>query len=290
MRISQPFTTARLLTASMTFALAVSASGQATFQTGYEVGSGLLGTNLIFDNAQNTGLGTFDFRANDTGNSAVAFPWVATWDNLWEIGTDVEITGIAMPLRSPNTGTANNTSNGTFTFDFFELAGGADLSDWDGTDNGEVSLTTRDVIFNTAGETPAQVVYATFDTPITYTAASTGLAIGVNSTGSIRMRMDNAPDTADGRISSRVNGDQNNPNAVQWTLAGSPVFTPPLPPKQSYRFEASADTPGDRGWSPVEPTFETFNFINDATPSPVAVNDPAVPGITAAYDIGNSGG
>ncbi|MEM1026768.1 MAG: LamG-like jellyroll fold domain-containing protein [Planctomycetota bacterium] len=283
-------TTARLLAAVTCFAFVGTASGQATFLTGYTIGSGLLGSDLIFDNAQNAGLSTFDFRANDTGNGAGAFTWAATWDNLWEVGTDVEITGIALPVRSPNVGTANNTSNGTFTFSFYEIGGGTNPSDWDGTDNGETILATRDVIYNTAGLAPAaQVVYATFDTPITYNAASTGLAISLDSTGSIRTRLDNTPDTADGRISNIVNGDQSNGSAVQWTLAGSPVFVPPLPPKLPYRFDAAVDTPGNRAWSPVETTFEVFNFTNEATPTPVAVSDPSVPGITAAYEEGAIG-
>ncbi|MEM1099670.1 MAG: LamG-like jellyroll fold domain-containing protein [Planctomycetota bacterium] len=284
------FTTARLLAASSTLALAGAAAGQATFVPGYTIGSGLLGTDLIFDNAQNAGLSTFDFRANDTGNGAGAFTWAATWDNLWEVGTDVEITGIALPLRSPNTGTANNTANGTFTFSFYEIGGGDNASDWDGTDNGETLLTTRDVIYSSAGVAPAaQVVYATFDSPITYNAASTGLAISLDSTSSIRTRLDSSPDTADGRISNIINGDQSNGSAVQWTLAGSPIFEPPAPPVLPFRFDAAVDEPGNRAWSSVAPTFEVFNFTNEGTPTPVAVSDPAVPGITAAYEEGAIG-
>ena len=90
----------------------LAASAQAaTFQNGYTIGSGLLGNDLIFDGATHAGNGTFDIRANDTGNGAGAYNWVAVWPEMWDIGTDVSITGIALPLRSPNTGTANNTSN-----------------------------------------------------------------------------------------------------------------------------------------------------------------------------------
>lgn len=107
-----------VLTTATAVSIPAVTAGAATFVTGYTLGSGLLGTDLIFDNATEVGTSATDFRANDTGNGALAFPWVATWEDLWTPGTAVEITGIALPLRSPNTGTANNTANGTFTFDF----------------------------------------------------------------------------------------------------------------------------------------------------------------------------
>ena len=150
-------------------------------------------------------------------------------------------------------------------------------------------LATRDVEFITAGQSALQIVWAQFDSPITFTAGSTGLGIGINSTSSIRMRLDDLADTADGAIQNRVNGTQANSNGVQWTLAGTPLWIPPDPPVAPYRFDAAVDEPGDIFWRSNAPSFENFVFEGGATPSPVAVNDPSVPGITAAYDLGAVG-
>ena len=252
------------------------------------------GADLIVDAAAHAGLGTFDLRANDTGNGAGPYNFAVVYEDVWDVGTQVEITGIALPLRNPNTGTANNTSNGTFTFSFYELSGGANADAWDGTDNGEAAFTTRDVEYTLAGvqdvayPNGATVPWAVFDTPITYTAASTGFAISVDSTGSIRTRFDTTPDNIDGLHFALNNGNQQPSGAGhKWTVAGSPMFDPPPPPIRPHRFEASADVAGDAVWDPLVPSFEGFDF--PAPASPVVVNDPAVPGITAAYDVGATG-
>ncbi|QDT69330.1 hypothetical protein MalM25_22660 [Planctomycetes bacterium MalM25] len=232
----------------------------ASFQNGYTIGSGLLGNDLIFDGATHAGNGTFDIRANDTGNGAGAYNWVAVWPEMWDIGTDVSLTGIALPLRSPNTGTANNTSNGTFTFTFYELTGGAPNA-WDGTDNGETVLATADVEFTLAGTGGAIIPYATFDTPINFTSSSNGLAIGVDSTGSIRTRFDTTPEPVEGlHFVVDTGAQQANGAGHQWTLAGTPFFDAPPPPVLPYRFDASLDDPSNRRWDSVEPAIEQFAF------------------------------
>ncbi|MEM6329128.1 MAG: LamG-like jellyroll fold domain-containing protein [Planctomycetota bacterium] len=285
----------RLLLGTAVLGVLAGAAGAATFQDGYTIGSGLLGTDLIVDAADHAGLGGGDLRANDTGNGAGSYGFAVVYEDAWDIGTQVEITGIALPLRNPNSGTANNTSNGTFTFSFYELSGGTDPNGWDGIDNGEVVLATRDVEYTLAGVQDSAyffgqtVPWALFDTPITYTAASTGFAVSVDSTGSIRTRNDPGPEGIDGRQANLFNGNQ--PGAGhQWTIAGTPMFVPPPPPPPTLlerRFDAAADTPGDAFWNAELPSFERFNFGADT--SPVPVNDPAVPGITQAYEVGGSG-
>ena len=202
--------------------LSVSATA-ATFSNGYSIGSGLLGPTLV-DGADHAGLGTFDLRANDTGNGNGTYGWVAVWDDLWSVGDDVSVTGISLPLRSPNTGTANNTSNGTFTFTFYELSGGGNANGWDGINNGETVLGTADVVFSDAGSAPAILPYATFDSPIDFTSSSTGIAVHVNSTGSIRTRWDDNADGVDGIHENRFNGNDTT-RGHQWTIAGSVIST-----------------------------------------------------------------
>lgn len=196
----------------------------ATFENGYTIGSGLLGNTLV-DGASHSGLSTGDLRANDTGNSAGAYGFVVVYDDLWSVGEQVSLTGIALPVRSPNTGTANNTSNGTFTFTFFELDGGSDPLGWDGINNGETALATADVVFEDAGTGGAIIPYASFDSSIDFTAASNGIAIFVNSTGSIRTRNDGVADGVDGIQENRFNGADTNAGH-QWTLAGTVVPEP----------------------------------------------------------------
>jgi len=211
-----------VLTAGLAIAgLSMSASA-ATFTDGYTIGSNLLGDTIV-DGATASGLGTSDLRANDTGNGAGAYDWVATWEGLWNVGDEVSITGLALHLRSPNTGTSNNTSNGTFTFTFYELTAGG--SGWDGTDNGETVLDTVDINFTIAGSGSGLVPYATFDTPLNFTATSTGIAIHMDSTGSIRTRWDDGADGVDGISESLATGN-NGPQGHQWTIAGTVVPAP----------------------------------------------------------------
>ena len=201
--------------------LAAGARGAMT-ELGYTVGSGLLGPTIV-DGASHAGLGTTDLRANDTGNNAGPFPWVATWDSLWGVGDSVSLTGIAIPVRSPNTGTANNTSNGTWTLSVYELSGGANPDMWDGSSNGETVLATVDIEFDDAGAGGAIVPYATFDMPVDFIATSSGIALHLDSTGSLRTRWDDNADGVDGLNANRFNGGLNG-RGHQWTVAG--IVTP----------------------------------------------------------------
>lgn len=203
------------------------ASQGATFATGYTIGSGLLGSTIV-DGASHSGLGTFDVRANDSANGAGAYGWVAAWEGLWGVGDSVSLTGIALPVRSPGAAgdTSNNTNNGTFTFTFYGLAAGG--TGWDGTNNGESVIGTATVNFVSAGAGAALIPYATFDSSIDFTAASTGIAIHVDSTSSIRTRWDDGADGVDGIHESRTTGAiiNNGPRGHQWTVAGSVTPVP----------------------------------------------------------------
>ncbi|MEN1678134.1 MAG: LamG-like jellyroll fold domain-containing protein [Planctomycetota bacterium] len=291
---------ATLLSAGLGLALAASAGAQATFQPGYTLGSGLLGDDLLVDAATHAGLGSFDLRANDTGNGAGPYNFAVVYQEAWDIGAEVSITGIALPLRNPNMGTVNNTANGTFTFSFYELGGGANPDAWDGLDNGETVLATRDVIYNGAGIVDeaysfgATVPWAVFDTPINFTASSTGFAVSVDSTSSIRTRFDTTPNPTDGLHFVLSNGNQQPSGAGhKWTIAGTPVIELPDPPPTTngaaaHRFAASADTPiDDEFWTPVATSAEFYTVDDDV--APISISDSAVPGITAAYDINSTG-
>lgn len=206
----------------------VTSAHAATLDEGYSIGSNLLGPTLV-DNANASGLGTFDLRANDSATATGAYAWVAVYDNLWNIGEQVSLTGIALPLRSPGGGTdtSNNTSDGTFTFTFYELTAG-DTSDWDGTNNGEAPLGTATATFDADGTAAAIIAYTSFDTSLDFTATSTGIAIHVDSTGSIRTRWDDVRDAADSLHESRATGAPANggTRGHQWTLAGTVVPEP----------------------------------------------------------------
>ncbi len=204
-------------------------AGAATFTNGYTIGSNLLGDTLV-DGADHAGLGTVDFRANDSASGAGAFGFVAVWDDLWSVGDDVSVTGIAVPLRSPGGAgdTSNNTNNGTFTFTFYELSGGTNLNAWDGTNNGESAIGSATAVFNGAG-TGTIIPYVTFDSSLDFTATSTGIAIYMNSTSSIRTRFDDNVDGVDGSRFARASGDEQggvDGSGAQWTIAGTAVPEP----------------------------------------------------------------
>jgi hypothetical protein len=213
------------LAVAVVIAVLAAPATAATFtQDGYTIGSNLLGPTIV-DGADQAGLGTFDLRANDTASNTGAYAWIAVWDSLWNVGEIVSITGIALPLRSPGDGTdtSNNTSDGTFTFTFYELSGGAEPNGWDGTNNGEVVLATATADFDADGSAAAIIPYVTFDSPINFNATSTGIAIHVDSTGSIRTRWDDVRDGVDSLHESRATGDLANGDTRghQWTIAGT---------------------------------------------------------------------
>lgn len=274
--------------------LTVAAQAQPAIGTtdlGYTIGSGLLGPTII-DGGTTVGLGSFDIRANDTGNGAGPYSFGVEFDQLWEVGTSVSLTGLAVPVLSPNTGSANNTQNGTWTFSIYELSGGTNLNTWDGLNNGETLLATRTLEFDDQGLMGGpQVAYGTFANSLDFTSTSTGLFFQWESTGSIRTRADFTSDSfIEGQARNILTGNAGGATH-QWTIAGTPMTAVPPPTNGvvAHRFVAAMDTiPSDQFFTPLETSAELFGFENVA--STVPVNDSAVPGITAAFDIAQIGG
>ncbi len=273
---------------------AVSAQAQPAIGTtdlGYTVDSGLLGPTII-DGATTVGLTNFDIRANDTGSGAGPYVFGVEFDQLWDVGTSVSLTGLALPVLSPNSGSINNTQNGTWTFNIYELSGGADLNNWNGLNNGEVLLGTRTLEFDDQGLMGGpQVAYGSFAESLDFTSTSSGLFFTWESTGSIRTRANFTNDSfIQGQAENILTG--NSGTAFhQWTIAGTPKTSVPPPTNGAvgHRFVASADTPTDDSYfAPLATSAELFEFGSTATP--VAVSDSAVPGITAAFDISQLGG
>lgn len=72
---------------------------------------------------------------------------------------------------------------------------------------------------------------------------------------------------------------------------GFTVATPavsPITAQLRLEYDASIDTPGDSIWSESAGPIDFLSFAGAA--SPTAINDPAFPGVTAAYPIGQVGG
>lgn len=309
---------------------------------GYNRGAndpGQLGGDFIIDQAQTGG--------GDALNGDGFFGWVAEYNEMWDIGTSVSITGLAVPIKS------GGTQNGDWTFTFFELDGGADPNGFDGYNfqdqTGETVLGSVTATFSGNGTTGTDEYFLDFDTPIDFTSASTGLAFHMQSTAATEVKIRPAG-LANSRgvrvgLGDGVPLGGANPN-FRATLAGTPIaFDPPPPPTLAHRIDASLDTEGNRVWETLAPSVEQYalrppvgdyngNAVTDAadytlwrdnpagdaatafavgsrdpansgpidqsdyeswsgnfgaTIETVAVNDPSVPGITAAYTQGAIG-
>ncbi|MGN6552871.1 MAG: hypothetical protein ACTHLW_04025 [Verrucomicrobiota bacterium] len=152
--------------------------------------------------------------------------------NLWTVGQTVTLTGIAMVQRP-------QTTNGTFTIDFYDLDGGANANAFDGFAN-ETKVGSAQVVLTTDIITVG-LYYATFDTPITFTAASTGVAIHWNNSAAIRCKIREAG-SAPGVV--RVNNNTGVPIGGTYanfglSLAGKAV-TPAAPLDRVWRGNLSA--------------------------------------------------
>jgi hypothetical protein len=189
----------------------------ATLTSGYTIGSGVLGSSLFLDNGA---IGGGDsVQQNITGDPG----WVVELVGLWSEGQEVAITGIALPLRT-------TTGAGTFTFNFYDLNGGANANAFDGITSetlvGSATAALSEVI-------SASAYYAVFDAPVTFTSASTGIAVHfTNSAGTIRVKINttaNAPTAVRKRASDGApdtSGTSGNPN-FRISLAGT--ATSPVP-------------------------------------------------------------
>lgn len=234
---------------------------------GYERDAGLanqLGDAFLFDQAA-TGGGDASIQV-----APASFGWAAEYANLWDIGTPVSLTGLALPLQS-NTGAGNNTTqNGDLTFTFFDLGGGDNPDAFDGynfdTMTGESILGSVTATFSNYGlngvANQTDEYFVKFDTPLDFTAASTGLAFHIQSTNTLRVKVNNPGPlrrpTRVGLDGTRLSG---NNSSFAATLAGTPVvFDPPPPPPLGHRVVASLDAPGDRRLDTLEPSVERYQF------------------------------
>lgn len=312
---------------------------------GFERGLNLpeqLGSNFILDEA-NSGGGDF---ADQTPPGFAT--WVAQYNNIWTAGDAVSISGLAIPIVANDTLGTNNSQPGDWTFTFFELSGGANPNLFDGysfaTMTGEpvlgaVSATLQPYTGNQNDE-----YFVKFDTPINFTAQSSGFALHMQSTNTMRVKINTAAPTRRGvrvGLADGVAVGGANPNFAA-SFSGSPVALPP--PALAHRLNAAIETPGNRTWESIAPSQERFvfrspqpgdynadgltnaadytvwrdNFGGDETllpagsrqpgatgsigasdyshwssnygsPALATVNDPSVPGITAAFRSGAIG-
>ena len=142
---------------------------------GYRIGSGLLGADMILDEALGGGN---DYRFG-TGNTNFSF----VYQGLYNPGTNVTITGLAFILHKGN----NETQPGDILFRFYEL--GAD-GEFDGidceTEVGSALVSLEQSVID--GAANADAYHVSFTTPISFTTASTGFAIKIQSTGALRFK------------------------------------------------------------------------------------------------------
>lgn len=219
-----------------------------------------LGSSFIVDEAA-TGGGDF------TDNTAPGFPgWVTQYTDFWTPGTEVSITGLAIPIHANDTNLPNSSAAGNFTFTFFDLSGGPNANAFDGYDfmtmTGEPVLGQVTATFDPGAGNQTDEYYLNFDTPLNFTAQSTGLAFHVWSSETLRLKINNAGGGSRGvRVGLGDGVPVGGTNShFRATLAGSPVALPP--PGVEHRFVASLDVPGNRVWEPVDPSQERFVFRN----------------------------
>jgi len=148
----------------------------ATFGTGYVIGSESLrpnGETLFVDNAA-IGGGDSNQAAGATND------WVAQIKSLWLPYSTVSLTGLAFP--SPPA----STQSGTITLTFYDLGLG---NNYPGLANATVlgTATAEFVVSATA-----TTYFVNFDDPVTFTAGSTGVAVHIQNTGSLRLKINNA--------------------------------------------------------------------------------------------------
>jgi hypothetical protein len=204
-----------------TLALASYHSHAATFATGYTPGSesqllvanGGTGSTLLFDSAALGGSQDINANGGESFNS-VLFPGAG----LWSIGDTVTISGIALVLRS-------NTNEGTFTFDIRQAAGGTGASGAAGL----ASIATRTVEYVNPGA--INVMWANFDTPVTFVADANSTTIGINFTnsgGTIGYKA--GTELTDGLVRYNFSNGNivggANPSYQRWSIAGSVIPEP----------------------------------------------------------------
>lgn len=164
---------------------AVQAAAAGDLVAGYTIGSGALSPNgemLFIDNAATGG--------GDSTSAGGTLFWSAVLRNVWLPSDQVSLTGLAIPIHA--LGASNTTLNGTFTFTFYDL--GAD-SAFSGIDN-ETLLGSTTLNFNGNGTTGTSAYYGVFDAPLSFTAQGTGVAVRIGNSTGIRLKTNNAGNSA----------------------------------------------------------------------------------------------
>ncbi len=147
--------------------------GDGVLYDGYVIGSDSLtpnGEQLFSDRCE---LGAQDSTTFATG----AVPFALQYAGIFNIGAEVTLTGMALPLRTP-------TGAGTLTFDFYDPGS-------DGTFSGTGSET---FLGSATGSLAADLAAAgayhvNFAAPVSFTSLGTGVVVHVQSDASIRFKI-----------------------------------------------------------------------------------------------------
>lgn len=199
--------------------LAASAAGQAAFT---EFMPGDLGADLLIDEAI---VGGSDLNVDN--GVAVFAAWEVT--GLFNPGDAVSLTGIVLPIWANSTpdDATQNTQNGTFTVEFWSIAGGSNPEQFDGSAN-ESLIAQTDISFDLAG-TGVFLAGAAFDAPINFTADASGFVFRVRSTGAFRLKNGPQPSstrrinlTTGARVGNATAGNE----YTSFTIAGTVVPAP----------------------------------------------------------------
>ena len=239
----------------------VQTAAAAALTNGYTIGSGLLGSSVIIDNAATGG--------GDSSSSTGNLGWTAELAGLWNSNSIVSISGISLPIFS-DANTANTTVSGTFTFYFYDLDSGTNANSFDGT-GVETLLGTATASF-TQGAVGAY--YAAFNSPVQFTAKSSGVAVRIINTGWLRLKIVPAATAPGVVLKSSLNGTNiggANPN-FRMSLAGT-VFSPSIfPPRVNLaKFQmASVSTTNGQ----YLPDFVNDGLVNNNSWRTLNVNTP----------------
>jgi hypothetical protein len=206
----------------LVLALVQNVSG-AVLTPGYTIGNSgqWLTGGLIVDNAATGG--------SDSSAATGDLGWSAELAGLWTANATVSISGIALPIWSHATNTTNTTLTGTFTFHFYDLDLGTNADAFEGT--GVERLLGSATATFTQGA--VGTYYANFDSPITFTARSSGVAVRIVNSTWLRLKVESA--TAAPNVVRKANLDGaavggTYPN-FRISLAGT-VFSPSVfPPR-----------------------------------------------------------
>lgn len=219
----------------------------ATLTSGYTIGSGLLNSGLIIDNA-NTGGGDSSAASGDLG-------WTAELAGRWNSNSIVSLSGIALPIWS-DASASGTTVSGTFTFYFYDLDQGTNGNGFNGK-GVETLLGTAKASFT---QGTVGTYYAVFDSPIQFTAKSSGVAVRIVNTGWLRLKVNTATVAPGVVLKDSVTGAAiggTNPN-FRITLAGT-VLSPEIFPRRvnlaKYQVISASTTNGQDVYLP--------DFAND---------------------------